>query len=55
MPAACARTASLALEQALLPWLLELAAGKVSPGLATGVQVRAGAVVHARLAHDTGR
>ena len=55
MPAACARTASLALEQALLPWLLELAAAKVSPGLATGFQVRAGRVVHAQLARDTGR
>jgi alanine dehydrogenase len=55
MPAACARTASLALEQALLPWLLELAAGNVSPALATGFQVRAGRVVHAQLARDTGR
>ncbi|MDH3319041.1 MAG: alanine dehydrogenase [Betaproteobacteria bacterium] len=55
MPAACARTASLALEQALLPWLLELAAGTVSPALATGLQVRAGKVVHAQLARDTGR
>jgi alanine dehydrogenase len=55
MPAACARTASLALEQALLPWLLELASGKVSAALATGFQVRAGKVVHAQLARDTGR
>jgi alanine dehydrogenase len=55
MPAACARTASLALEQALLPWLLELASGKVSAALATGFQVSAGKVVHAQLARDTGR
>ena len=56
MPAACARTASLALEQALLPWLLELAAGgEPSPALASGFQVRAGKVVHAQLARDTGR
>jgi alanine dehydrogenase len=55
MPAACARTASLALEQALLPWLLELAAGRTSAALATGYQVRAGKVVHAQLARDTGR
>jgi alanine dehydrogenase len=56
MPAACARTASLALEQALLPWLLELAAGgEPSPALASGYQVRAGKVVHAQLARDAGR
>jgi alanine dehydrogenase len=55
MPSACARTASLALEQASLPWLLELAGGKVPPALATGFQVRAGKVVHAQLARDTGR
>jgi len=55
MPAACARTASLALEQALLPWALELAAGRDSPALATGYQVRAGKVVHPQLARDTGR
>ena len=55
MPAACARTATLALEQASLPWLLELASGNVSPALATGFQVQAGKVVHAQLARDTGR
>ena len=55
MPAACARTASLALEQASLPWLLELASGKESPALATGYQVQDGKVVHAQLARDTGR
>jgi alanine dehydrogenase len=55
MPAACARTASLALERAALPWVLELAAGRVSEALRTGFQVRAGKVVHAQLARDTGR
>ncbi|MBM3369009.1 MAG: alanine dehydrogenase, partial [Betaproteobacteria bacterium] len=42
MPAACAFTASQALARAALPFLLELAAGQVSPALATGIQVRAG-------------
>jgi alanine dehydrogenase len=55
MPSACARTASLALSVAALPWTLELAAGKVSPGLRTAFQVRAGAIVHPQLARDTGR
>ncbi|MGD9953400.1 MAG: alanine dehydrogenase [Burkholderiales bacterium] len=55
MPSACARTASLALEHASLPWLLELAGGRMSPALATGFQARAGKVVHEKLARDTGR
>jgi len=55
MPAACALTASKALARAALPFLQELAAGKCSPALATGVQVRAGKVTHAHLARDTGR
>jgi alanine dehydrogenase len=55
MPAACARTASLALEQALLPYALGLAAGEIDADLQTGVQVKAGKVVHAQLARDTGR
>ena len=55
MPAACARTASLALEHAALPWVLELAAGQVSGALRTGFQVRGGKIVHAQLARDTGR
>ena len=55
MPAACARTASLALEQALLPYALKLAAGETDADLQTGVQVKAGKVVHAQLARDTGR
>jgi alanine dehydrogenase len=55
MPAACARTASLALERAVLPYALRLAAGKPHPDLDTGLQVRTGRVVHAQLARDTGR
>ncbi len=55
MPAACALTASQALARAALPFLLDLASGKVSPALATGIQVRAGKVTHEHLARDTGR
>jgi alanine dehydrogenase len=61
MPAACARTASLALERALLPYARALAdlglAGAVAaqPGLATGVQVHDGKVTHEHLARDTRR
>jgi alanine dehydrogenase len=55
MPAACARTASLALEQAVLPYVQMLAANRMDEDLATGAQVRAGKVVHAQLAKDTGR
>ncbi len=55
MPAACALTASLALERALLPFALELSAGRLSPALRTGVQVHAGRVTHEQLARDTGR
>lgn len=55
MPAACARTASLALEQAVLPYVQMLAANRMDEDLASGVQVRAGKVVHAQLAKDTGR
>ena len=55
MPAAVARTASLALEAAVLPHLLDLLAGRESAALRTGLQVRAGKVVHAHLARDTGR
>jgi alanine dehydrogenase len=55
LPAACARTASLALSHAVLPYLQLLAEGRMSDDLATGVQVRAGKVVHAKLARDTGK
>jgi len=61
MPSACARTASLALEAAALPYAATLAAGSLRdalaarPALATGVQVHAGQVTHAHLARDTRR
>jgi alanine dehydrogenase len=55
MPAACARTASLALSRAALPYVQLLARNHLNEDLATGVQVRAGKVVHGKLARDTGR
>src|SRR5438552_17528436 len=55
MPAACARTASLALERAVLPYVRMLATKQMDADLRTGVQVSAGKVVHAQLARDTGR
>ena len=55
LPAACARTASLALERAVLPYVLKLARDELDADLETGVQVRAGRVVHEQLARDTGR
>ena len=55
MPAACARTASLALEQAVLPYVKMLASGQMDDDLRTGIQVAAGKVVHSTLAQSTGR
>ncbi|HET7670471.1 MAG TPA: alanine dehydrogenase [Burkholderiales bacterium] len=55
MPAACARTASLALERAVLPYVQMLARGETSDDLRTGLQVADGKVLHAQLARDTGR
>jgi alanine dehydrogenase len=55
MPAACARTASLALEQAVLPYVQMLSRGEMSDDLRSGMQVTGGKVVHAELAKDTGR
>jgi alanine dehydrogenase len=55
MPAACARTASLALERALMPFLKNLLLNRIDEALASGIQVRAGRVTHAHLARDTGR
>ena len=54
MPAACARTASLALETAVLPFVRKIVAGDLG-GLASGIQVKAGKVTHEQLARDTGR
>lgn len=60
MPSACARTATLALTQATLPYALRLAdqgldalSGNV--GLANGLQVHAGQVTHRGLAEDVKR
>jgi alanine dehydrogenase len=55
MPAATARTASLALERAVLPYVHVLARGEMNDDLRTGLQVDAGRVLHAQLARDTGR
>jgi len=55
MPAACARTASLALEQAALPFVLLIVKGEMNADLASGIQVKAGKVTHEHLARDTGR
>ena len=55
MPAACARTASLALERAVLPFVLQITKRQLVDELRTGIQVSAGKVAHAQLARDTGR
>jgi alanine dehydrogenase len=61
MPSAVARTATLALTQATLPYALKLAklglrrALMEDPGLMPGLQVHAGKVTHAGLAEDTKR
>jgi alanine dehydrogenase len=55
MPAACARTASLALERAVLPYVQMLANGQSDADLSTGIQISAGKVVHPKLAQSTGR
>ena len=55
MPAACPRTASLALEKAVLPYVEMLIRGEMDAELATGIQVRGGKVTHERLARSTGR
>jgi len=55
MPAACARTASLALERAVLPFVSMLLKNQFNADLASGIQVKAGKVTHEHLAGDTGR
>jgi alanine dehydrogenase len=55
LPSACARTASLALERAVLPFVKLLVNENLSAELATAIQVRAGKVTHAQLARDTKR
>ena len=49
MPAACAHTASLALSQAVLPYVQMLANGQMSDDLRTGIQVAEGKIVHPKL------
>jgi len=61
MPAAVARTATLALTQATLPYVIALAdlglrgAFARDEGLQQGLQVYAGRVTHAGLAQDVAR
>jgi alanine dehydrogenase len=55
MPAACARTASLALEKAVLPFVFQLSENRPDAMLKTGIQVKGGKLTHDQLARDTGR
>ena len=55
MPAACARTASLALERSVLPYIRIILESRTAEDLRTGIQVKAGKVTHEHLARDTGR
>ena len=55
MPAAVARTASLALEKAVLPFVLELSRNFFSDAVKTGIQVKSNKLTHELLARDTGR
>jgi alanine dehydrogenase len=55
MPAACARTASLALERAVLSFVKKIVNGTEDHDLRTGIQVKDGKVTHQHLARDTGR
>ena len=55
MPAAAARTASLALERAVLPFVRKIVSGEMTAELASGVQVKGGKLTHEHLARDTGR
>ena len=55
MPAACARTASLALERAVLPFIQIILSKETNQALTTGIQVHAGKVTHQYLARDTKR
>jgi alanine dehydrogenase len=55
MPAACARTASLALERAVLPFMKKILNNSLDDDLRTGIQVKAGKVTHEQLARDARR
>ena len=60
LPALVARSATLALTRATLPFVLAIAGQGIAaalaadPGLRAGLQVRAGRVTHRGLAADTG-
>jgi alanine dehydrogenase len=55
MPSAAARTASLALERAALPFVMEICRNTWSESLKTGIQVKNGHITHPFLARDTKR
>lgn len=61
MPSAVARTATQALTQVTLPYVMDLASKGLrraiaeNPGLRAGLQIHAGQLTHAGLAQDTGR
>jgi alanine dehydrogenase len=55
MPSAVARTASLALEKAVLPFVFEISRNFFSDSLKTGIQVKNNKLTHEFLARDTGR
>lgn len=55
MPAACARTATLALENAVVPFVTKILKNEFDADLRSGIQVRNGKVTHQHLARDTGR
>jgi len=55
MPAAAARTASLALEKAVLPFVFEICRNFFSDSLKTGIQIENNKITHEFLARDTGR
>jgi alanine dehydrogenase len=55
MPAACARTASLALDRVVFPFAVSLSENRIDKDLRSGIQVRGGKVTHEKLARDTGR
>jgi alanine dehydrogenase len=55
MPAAAARTASLALEKAVLPFVFEISGNFFSDSLKAGIQIENNKITHEFLARDTGR
>src|SRR6185369_10681121 len=55
MPAACARTASIALSNAVVPFIDFLLRNEMNEDLRSGIQVSAGRVTHEQLARDVRR